>query len=336
LMVQVWYPADVNSNPLFSRDFEPYQRFKEVTAIASYRAVLKTHSHSNAAVHSGKFPVLLYNPGWQGERTEGTYQTEDLASHGFIVIAIDHTFYGGKVKFPDGRVADSRNAPVLGSFEHSTAIEQATLGAKFVHIEAEDDTFVLNQFEAMNQQPSSDWYRRLDMNRVGAMGFSIGGAVAEQTAIQDARVKAALDLDGWSFGDLQTIGVAKPLMIIYEDKHRTLPTARQLTSGSPAELAYWRFSQDDYNHVLSSVRTHGGSILFIAGTAHVDFTDRSLFSPIQKWTGRGDLGPATAHKIINAYTLAFFAHALNNSEEPLLEQDPSPYRPVEIHQYSAH
>lgn len=323
LMVQAWYPAE----PTVPNRRAVYQRRKEVTDRASYRSVLRTNAFQDAPIRAGgPYPLLIYNPGWNGERTEGTYQMEELASHGFIVVAVDHTFFGGLVEFPDGRVADSRNAPPIGSFEHSSVAEQWALGGKYVRIEAQDDVFVLDQLEAMNRDPSSPLFHKLDMSRVGAMGFSIGGAAAVQMAWQDPRIKAVLNMDGWEFGDVARTGLAKPMMVIYEDKRGVMPGRPKETAapgGQPSvESMNWQFSLEDYANVTNSMRQHGGFLLFIAGTHHVDFTDRSLFSPIHSWTGRGSLDPLRVHTIVNAYTQAFFSHYLYGTNEPILEAQP--------------
>ncbi len=331
LMIQVWYPAE----PSGAEQLAVYQRRKELTVRASYRSVLRTHSYLDAQVRrGGPYPVVLYNPGWMGERTEGTYQMEELASHGFIAVAIDHTFYGGLVEFPDGRVADSRNAPTLGSFENSTVEEQWSLGDKYVRIEAQDDAAVLDRLSVLNQDAHTPWFHQMDFTRVGAMGFSIGGAVAAQAAFQDPRIKVALNLDGWTFGDVAAHGLSKPMMVIYEDRGQTLPTPDQLRSGPIANRLFWQTSAQDFVHVTQSLHANGGFMAFIAGTRHVDFTDRSLFSPLASVSGRGSLDPARTHKIVNAYTLAFFMFELNGVREPLLETLPSPFSEVEFERFS--
>ena len=344
-MVQAWYPAEASIGAQtgfrtrvaeeFNLKYAAYQRARELTPRASYRAALKTHSLQDADIapvppHNSAFPVILYNAGWQGERTEGTYQAEELASHGFVVVAIDHTFFGGLIAFPDGRVNDSSGSPALGNFEHSSVEEQWALGGKFVHVEANDDIFVVDQLQGMNEDRANPFFHSLDLSRVGAMGFSIGGAVAAQTAYQDPRVKAALNLDGWTFGDVAQNGLAKPLMVIYEDRSETVPTPAELHSTNPQERMRWEFSEQDYRNITCTVQANRGWLLFLAQTQHVDFTDRSLFSTVASWTGRGTLGPAKAHTIVNAYTLAFFSEILKGEERPLLKQQPSPYPEVEI------
>jgi dienelactone hydrolase len=337
LMVQAWYPAvrpTGFAGSWYGGHHAMYQRRKEVTWRGSYRSVLRTHAFQDAVLkQAGPYPVILYNPAWQGERTEGTFQAEELASHGFVVIAIDHTFFAGLVEFPDGRVADSHNAPELGSFEHSTLLEQAALGARYVKLEAQDDIFVLNQLQTMNEDPNSPFFHRLDLNRVGALGYSVGGAVAEQAAFDDPRIQSVLNLDGWSFGELQQHGLPKPLMVIYEDKANTLPTPEQLHSGPMAQQLYWQFSAMDFAHVQQSMHQYGGWLLFAAGTHHVDFCDRSLFSSLTRFTGGGTVAPARAHSIVNAYTLAFFNQTLKGISQPLLEKNGNPFPEVELQRF---
>ena len=97
LMVQLWYPAEPSRKPLAS-----YRRPPETTRISSYQCVLKTSSRLDAPLaKTGRpFPILLFNPAWNGRRTQNTFLVEELASHGFVVAAIDHTHNSEPVAFP--------------------------------------------------------------------------------------------------------------------------------------------------------------------------------------------------------------------------------------------
>ncbi len=87
--------------------------------------------------------------------------------------------------------------------------------------------------------------------------------------------------------------------------------------------------------MTESLREYGGWLLFVSGTNHVDFSDRSLFSPLRKWTGGGTLDPRRAHALMNAYTLAFFKQTFNGTKEPLLEQSSSAYPEVDFQHFPA-
>jgi len=100
LMIQIWYPASQSKAHI-----APYRILKETTHLSSYQSVIPTHARWNAPMAGGSFPVLLLNPAWNGRRTYYMYLVEDLVSHGYIVVGIDHTGNSGPTAFPDGHLS---------------------------------------------------------------------------------------------------------------------------------------------------------------------------------------------------------------------------------------
>jgi pimeloyl-ACP methyl ester carboxylesterase len=315
LMVQVWYPAVGSAEPLAS-----YRRWRETTFISSYDAVLKTHSRWNAAIlkTAGKLPVLLFNPAWGGSRTQNTFEMEDLASHGFLVIAIDHTHNSALVAFPHGEVIRASATRAVDDFAGSNFAQQLDLANRELAVQTQDDIFVLDSFARWSADPLSAWYQAMDIERVGALGHSFGGATAVEAAFRDPRIRAALNMDGWMFGDIASRPLTKPLFVMYEDGWP--PDAAlyrsDSTSASPSnQMDLW-----DYKNLERMLAASGGYVLTIRGTRHMDFSDRSLYSPLRRFTDSGPIDPRLAHRIINSYTLAFFSAALRNQPQPLLTE----------------
>jgi hypothetical protein len=110
-----------------------------------------------------------------GTENPKQFLMEELASHGFVVISIDHTYYSGVVAFPDGRVIDARFAPRIEDFEHLTVDQVDAMGDKYAQILARDDSFALDQLQALNQDSASPFFGHLDMAHVGVVGRSLGG-----------------------------------------------------------------------------------------------------------------------------------------------------------------
>lgn len=324
LVVQLWYPALSSGKP-----FAIYRRRQETTLLSSYQSVLRTSSRLDAPLfpNGGPWPLLLFNPAWTGQRTQSTFLMQELASHGFIVASIDHTWYCGRVLFPGGHVTDAARAPDIGNFDHSTLPEQLALGNKYTCIEADDDIFVLNQLLSLASDPKSPWYRGIDPQRIGAFGHSIGGAAAEQAAIQDPRIRAVLNLDGWSFGDILTEGLNKPFMMMYEQGTIVRPSG-DLSTLSESAQKYWQMDDANNAAVEASLRRFGGYRLYIDGTSHWNFSDRALYSPLRSRTSAGPIAPSRAWNIINRYTVAFFSHFLRGTAEPLLTRRPTEYPEV--------
>ena len=61
-------------------------------------------------------PLVVLSPGFTKNRATLTALAEDLASHGYVVAGIDHTYESGATTFPDGRVTTclARTAPPHG------------------------------------------------------------------------------------------------------------------------------------------------------------------------------------------------------------------------------
>ncbi len=331
IMVQMWYPATPNHEPLAS-----YRRGSETTWLSSYMGVLRTHSYENAAVATSgaPFPVLLFNPAWAGHRTQNTYQVEDLASHGFIVVGIDHTYNSGPVAFPDGRVIQPTDGHDISDFEATTVEQQYAFGAKEVDIEAADDVLVLNTLSAANSDSRSPWFHRVDADDAGAFGHSFGGAVAAEVCYQDPRVKAALNEDGWMFGEVATHGLDKPYMVMNDDGQPI--TAAELQSKDAQTRRESKLTEMDIENLNHTLRTFGGYMLTLRGSRHFDFSDRPLYSPLRRLTDAGTISPQRAHEIVEAYTRQFFEHTLQGKPAPLLAANDSPYKEVQFENWFAH
>ncbi|WP_196054582.1 alpha/beta hydrolase family protein [Nocardia aurantiaca] len=223
LMVQIWYPADdANSSPLApwmppgGREEQSYYLTQSGVASGSW-ALAPSHSRSDepARAGSGQFPILLNSPGMDDTTGLSTAQAEDLASHGYVVVAINHTHEAFAVQFPDGRT------------EHSAVPLDSPpdiLPDLLVPTRVADARFVLDQLAAaaghstdagpaLPPRLADD----LDLTKVGMFGHSLGGSTTAQTMHDDSRVAAGVDLDGPILGSVSTDGLDRPLLMLASD-----------------------------------------------------------------------------------------------------------------------
>jgi predicted dienelactone hydrolase len=314
LMIQVWYPAALSNAPR-----APYRKLLETTPLSSYQAVLPTHARWNApfALSNGAFPLLLLNPAWNGRRTYYMYLVEDLVSQGYVVVGIDHTGNSGPTAFPDGHVLQPLKDPRL-DFSIRSYAELNAFGAQQLEIQVDDDRFVLDQLQQLNQAPSNWLYRRLDMDRVGALGHSFGGAVSAEVCLEDPRFKSALDMDGSFWGPVQQAGLAKPLMMIEEEYGQYTPAELQLNH---TLLMNHLFDLSD----MAMMQKSNGYQIVLHGSTHSSFTDRSLFSPVRQYSEGGTIPANREYMMIRQYTLAFFNKTLRGENSTLLDGADRPY-----------
>jgi predicted dienelactone hydrolase len=330
LMVQIWYPALPSKNHLAA-----YQREPETSLATSYRNVLWTNSRLEAPIATGTAPfsVLLFNHRWEGVRTQETFLTEELASHGYVVAAIDHTYNAGRVEMPDGRILKDvfRNDQIDPSIHTTDQI--LNVWNKELKEWVADQVFVLTALQNENLDTKSFWYGRLDTNRAGALGHSFGGAASVQVCSVDPRIRAGLNMDGWTFGDIRHRASNQPIMFMYGPKG--IPRPQDLTSSNPTARTEAELDVTDTQQINSSLKQYGGYRLFVAKTTHMDFSDHSLISPWRNWTERGHIAPARIQTIVRAYVLAFFDQTIRGEKPALLQPgNSSPFPEVEIEQFT--
>ncbi len=313
LMIQVWYPAAPSRQPYAS-----YRTRAETTLLSSYQSVLATHSRWNAPVApaGSTFPVILFNPAWTGRRTQNTFLVEDLASHGYVVVGIDHTGNSSPIAFPDGHVETTVYIPQM-DFATNSLEEIEAEGEREANRQTADDIFVLDQLEKMNADPAGPFYHRLDTERVGALGHSFGGSVAAQASLDDSRIRSALDLDGSLWGQVQREGLPKPFMMITEDGATYPPELLKQSNELRIDAA---LDQSD----AAMIRKYGGYRVVLHGSTHTSFTDHNLLSPFKSLSGIGTIPAGREYAIIRDYALAFFDKTLRGQDPPLLHQTGSP------------
>jgi Platelet-activating factor acetylhydrolase, isoform II len=181
LMIYVWYPAK-HSNQQSAGEYFPHARVLDKDPEGREAAknefgprwpqIVSGSITSHAIVGGsplrkrGKFPVVLFSHGISDTTFSSTAQIEDFASHGYVVVAIEHTDAAGVVLFPDGRVRLYREDPTPSSPPKDPS--QAMIASAQIGTEtgAEDVRFVLNRLEDGAIPLSSI----MDLKRVAAVG----------------------------------------------------------------------------------------------------------------------------------------------------------------------
>jgi predicted dienelactone hydrolase len=107
-MITLWYPARPQAGLLPARYIEP----QLVPSLASLYGISQSVlarfcSSADAAApvasEEAPYPVVLYSHGFRVGRSDNTAKCVELASHGYVVVAVDHADCLATV-FPDGRL----------------------------------------------------------------------------------------------------------------------------------------------------------------------------------------------------------------------------------------
>ena len=134
----------------------------------------RPYAKPGKGLSEGNYPLVVYSHGFMSFHQEGTYLAEFLASHGYVVVAVD--FPLTNYFAPGGpNLADVINQPG-------------------------DVKFVIDRVLERSRKSSDSLYQQVDENRIGVMGLSLGGMTTELVTfdprMKDDRIRAAVSIAG--------------------------------------------------------------------------------------------------------------------------------------------
>lgn len=346
ITAKVWYP----SKSVPGATTAPYMSEELSSAFASGAGIppqdftnliqsIPTHSVENAPVAAAesKYPVVFLSHGGGDLPEFNTIRAEELASQGYVVVAINHTYESALNILPDGRVIP--HSPL--SDAASSAASRDESDAKTVAARAGDIQFVLDELEKFNagNDPTRLFNGRLDLERVGVFGVSTGGATAAEVLSIDPRFKAGANLDGTLRGDTPNASLSQPYLQFNNVAFGT-------------EISSDEISRELDDRTLFNNLQNEGYEATILGATHLHFTsDVPFLFPLLRDSGMelGDLAgsfnyffdpqatietyehenfelidPNRVTQITNDYLTAFFNQHLNNQESPLFADSSFP------------
>ena len=307
LMVSLWYPATPSDGRparyMTPAESELQLTSRDITGVPpDVLSTVRTSAVSDAtpAGRQRSLPLVVLSPGFTNPRSVLTALAEDLASHGYVVAGIDHTYESFATAFPDGRVTTCLARETRRRGEGFR--EKAPAGR------AADVSFVLD--ELTGAHPAWPGAGLIDPSRVGMAGHSLGGAAAIAAMVADPRIRAGIDMDGTVPTTIPDHGLSRPFLFLGKQSN--------YTPGSGGAVTTW-----EHNWKLL---TGWKRWLVVAGAIHASFTDLGLLADQVGIQTGANLPGARSLDITRAYVRAFFDQHLRSTPQALLDQ-PSPRYP---------
>jgi predicted dienelactone hydrolase len=321
LMVSLWYPATSPDGRralyMTPEESELQLTSRGITGVPpDALSTTQTHAVSDAtpAGLQRSRPLAVLSPGFTNPRSALTALAEDLASHGYVVAGIDHTYESFATAFPDGRVTTCLARAARSRDEEFKEKLVASRGA--------DVSFVLG--ELTGAHPPWQGAALIDPSRMAMAGHSAGGAAAIAAMLADARIRAGIDMDGATAVLIPDHGLSRPFLFLGKQSNYTRGSGAAVTPGTRD----WKLRRGAVTTWERDWELLTGWKLWlvVAGAVHASFTDFALLADqigIDIGTG---LSGARSLDITRAYVRAFFDQHLCGKPQTLLDQ-PSPRYP---------
>jgi fermentation-respiration switch protein FrsA (DUF1100 family) len=310
-MIQIWYPAAprkddarapwVNNADVFARTIAVYFEFPDF--FLDHLILSKSPAYQDAPLdaRAKPYPVIVFSHGWNGFSAQSTAQMTELASHGYFVISMQHTYGAMITTFPDGETAPNNPDALPEELPDPAYTDAARL---LVHQWSGDIAFALD-FAAAQSDDASSPFHGADMTRIGLFGHSTGGGAVIQFCGVDSRCLVGMAEDPFMTPvsqEIQERGVSQPFLFMFSQEWR------DITDSKNNRL---------FNAFLPKV-TNSIGVTSIVGTRHYDFSDLPLLSPLAPQLKlKGPINGKRVVKIINDYLVAYFDQELKGIPSPL-------------------
>jgi predicted dienelactone hydrolase len=321
LMIQIWYPADPDPDAgpaAWNEDLEQIgpanaERLGFPSFVLDHLELAETHSFPDAPLANliDEYPVVVYSHGWTGFRTVNIDQAEALASHGYVVVSIDHTFASIMTVFPDGRAAEV-DQTALPDEEEVGAEAYGRAAQELVEVFVADLSFVMDSLETLNDRDER-FQGRLDLDRIGLFGHSTGGGAVVATCHADNRCVAGAGLDPWVEPvPLNVIadGLTQPFLYVRSEE----------------------WTDRDNDRLVVGLYGRGGDgqyLVSIDGAEHWDFVVIPLLTPLASQLGlKGPINSGRVMGINGDLLVSFFDAHLKDGMDADVQRAVSQYREV--------
>ncbi|GGF28015.1 carboxylic ester hydrolase [Halobacillus andaensis] len=323
LMVSVWYPAissESQDNTYLSYPYEEVAGALSVnffglpSLVFDHLKQVKTNTLNEAELlpKEDGYPVVLFSHGFMGTRMQNYSQMEELASQGYIVVSLDHTYESAYTRFPDGREVKTKyKATDFSGMDHSKNIATRTA----------DASFVLDKLQEWNEKSESSFQNTLDLSRVGMFGHSYGGATTAKVMAEDFRFKVGANMDGALYGSDVEEGFTQPFMnLIAKSSYEYTPSEEELKMNGMTLEEYKALSEQNLQNIntlfQSGVKDDSYKITFLEGD-HYSFSDMPYWVPILE----NGYDKTQNHPVMNKYIVALFDQYLKGENQQILQEE---------------
>ncbi|MDF2904876.1 MAG: isoform [Herbinix sp.] len=261
------------------------------------------------------FPLVVFSHGSFGFRGSNASTFEDLASNGYVVCSIDHTYHAFFTKQTDGEMIianmDFINETIAVTNEDYDTQKTYELTSQWLKLRQQDMNFVLEEIlKGTKQADADEVYQLIDTDKIGLFGHSMGGATAAALGRDRSDIDAVIVVDGTMLGEeigfengktiLKSDAYPIPILNLYNEDH--YKDAKQAGM--------------DYANSYASANAFDAREIVIKGSGHLNYTDLPLFSPtLARMLGTGEVDSRYCIETTNQIIIKYFNHYLKGVKD---------------------
>ena len=262
---------------------------------------VSTPCHTEGPWLDGKWPVILLSTGYGVPRMMYTVLAQALASQGYAVVAMDHTY--------DAMVVELSN----GTLMYKNGDDSPEYMDLLAESRIKDALFVIDHLGNI---------ATYHVDKRAMFGHASGGTTTARVMLEDSRILAGATLDGVIGDTNKTMVIDRPFLIIRNDNGSV-----DEPKDGPAWDEFWNIFKDWRRDIV------------VKGAKHMTYTDYPLVLDLLDVRKdlpeeyEKDLGPIDGKRVLDiqsAYLTAYFDFVLKGKTSTLWDGYSSQYPEVDI------
>ena len=226
----------------------------------------------------GTYPLIVFSHGAFGIKSSNESLYNELASHGYVVCSIDHTYQSLLTTDEDGHTTliDMGYMQEMSAEDAHTNKQQSyEYYQKWMKIRMGDINFVIDTILAEAENTDADTvYKLVDTAKIGVIGHSLGGSAALGIGRMRDDVSAVIALESPFMYDIEGVEDGE---FVFVDEIYPVPVLNVYSDSAWSHLAEWTQYEENYS-LLSDTDATAFNV-YIGGVGHLTLTDFALTSP---------------------------------------------------------
>ncbi|NLV57193.1 MAG: hypothetical protein GXY67_00315 [Clostridiales bacterium] len=226
----------------------------------------------------GRYPLVLFSHGAFGNRRSNESLFRELASHGYVVCSLDHTYQclstnlqGGKRIWMDAGYAGE----IIREDAKKDPAQSLEFYRKWMGIRTGDIQFVLDTLLAqVSENPAHPVFGLVDSHAVALIGHSLGGSAVLGVGRARGEVIGVIALEAPFLCDIMAVENGN---FVFDPREYPVPLLCVYSDASWPHLKEW----PQYAQNARFLEKTGGNMnhLYFEGVGHLALTDLALASP---------------------------------------------------------
>jgi len=358
LWVQAWYPAEhiesLEQAPAMSESDRFMGDYAKLVGLPRFMVdhvkLIKCNSYVNAPIKSGEetYPIIIYSHGYYSNVSDNTQKMEALASNGYVVFSVSHSYESQLSLSDDGSwltITNTNSIGILKSLENEDtialnkaehAIEAIKTKANSLETELKAPLALIKEDKlALDSLYQIAYPQKRNRIKIWAADFSFALDEIERMQLgkQESIFKDKLDIKrvgafGASFGGSTSAYFSMVDTRCLASANLDSDTKGLMYSDSLCKPHMLINGQNGWDNEIIDAdwenigRANPYYRVSINGAKHSNIGDQVWNSYLGRKIGfsvSGSIKPNRSYEIYNSYLLAFFDQYLKNEKQELLE-----------------